>query len=225
MRSALARFRASQTEENQRGYSLVEMLVVVLILSLVLAVLYRGLDGMQLATQGSKERLINLEEARVMMATVTKDLRTAAKLDSGSSPFVLADEREMIFYANLGSTSGPSKVRIYVDAQNRLIEQITVADAGSAPNYTYTGTPVNKAVSSYVVAEVPIFKYQYFNNDTLTFTDLTALPLSEADRAKVQSVEITISMQQPSGINTPEATLVNRVRLSNVYYNPSTEGS
>lgn len=198
---------------------------MVLILSLVLAVLYRGLDGMQLATQRSKERLVNLEEARVMMSTVTKDLRTAARLDSETSPFVLADDREMIFYANLGSTDGPSKVRIFVDADNRLIEQITVADAGSAPNYTYTGTAVNKAVSSYVVPDVAIFKYQFFNNDTLTFTDLTALPLSETDRARVQSVEITISMQQPSGINTPESTLVNRVRLSNIYYNPSTEGS
>lgn len=218
------RSRSPRRAAEQSGYTIIETLIVVIILSIVLAVLYKGLDGMQLATQGSEERLVNLEEARVMMATVTKDLRTAARLDSGTSPFVLAGAREMIFYANLGNTSGPSKVRIYVDAENRLIEQVTPPDAGSAPNYTYTGTALNKAVSSFVVPSLPIFKYQYFNNSTLAFTDLSTVPLSQPDRDKVQSVEITISMQKPSAINTPATTLVNRVRLSNVYFNPATEG-
>ena len=214
----------ARTPGGQRGYTIIETMVVVLILSVVLAVLYRGLDNMQVATQGSEERLVNLEEARVMMATVTKDLRTGARLDSGTSPFILADAREMIFYAYLGNaTGGPSKVRFYVDSGNRLVEQVTAA-GGIAPDYTYTGTAVTRAVTNNVVPADAIFKYQYFNNATQAFVDLSTVPLSQTDRDKVQSVEIAISVQQKSGINTPPATLVNRVRLSNVYYNPASEG-
>ncbi len=214
-----------KVREEEGGYTLVEMLVVVFILSIVLAVLYRGLDNMQIATQGSEERLTNLEEARVMMANVTKDLRTASRLDSGTSPFILANSREMIFYAYLGKTSGgPSRVRFYVDSTNRLVEQVTAA-GGTAPNYTYTGTPVTRSVTNNIVPTGAIFKYHYFSNTSQTFVELASVPLSQTDRDRVQSVEITISVQQPSGIGTPPATLVNRVRLANVFYNPVSAGS
>ncbi len=96
------------------------------LLTTVLAVFYRGLDGMQIATRASEERLSNLEEARVMMAQVTKDLRAAARFDNGSPTFDAADARAMTFYANLGTTSVPSKVRIYVDAEQP-------SDRGSDP--------------------------------------------------------------------------------------------
>ena len=59
------------------------------------------------------------------MAVSTKDMRTATRLQAGTSPFVLADKREVIFYANLNNNgtsgsvvdNGPRRVRIYVDAQ------------------------------------------------------------------------------------------------------------
>jgi type II secretory pathway pseudopilin PulG len=209
---------------DEAGFTIVETMVVVVMLAIVLGVMYKGMDNISASTAGTEERLVNLEEARVMMATVTKDLRTAARPNPNAAPFELANARELIFYANLGSTSGPSKVHIYIDGENRIIEAVTQPDAGSAPNYTYTGPASVRAVGSYVVPNTQIFTYQYFNETTSSFVDLSSLPLSEADRKLVESIEVRISIRKSSTAATPPTTLVNRVRLPNVYYSPINQG-
>ncbi len=202
---------------------MVEVMISVVILAIILAVMYRGLDNIQTTAVGSEERLVNLEESRLMMATVTKDLRTAARLSVGSSPFDLANSREVTFYANIGSTNGPSKVHIYVDAENRLVEEV-IAPQGTSPNYTYNSTPKVRAVGSYVVPGTTLFTYQYFDESTSSFVNLSSVPLSSADRLLIESVEVSISIRKSSTLPTPASTLVNRVRLPNVYYNPASQG-
>jgi prepilin-type N-terminal cleavage/methylation domain-containing protein len=212
------------SRNDEAGFTIVEVMVAVVMLAIVLAVMYKGMDSISASAAGTEERLVNLEEARVMMATVTKDLRTAARPDPNSAPFELANSRELTFYANLGSTSGPSKVHIFVDAENRIIEEVTQPDAGSAPNYTYTGAPSVRAVGSYVVPGTQIFTYQYFNETTSAFVALNTLPLSADDRKLVESIEVRISIRKSSTAATPATTLVNRVRLPNVYYTPINQG-
>jgi len=53
------------------------MAMVVALLSIVLALVFQSVSGFQNATAGSEARLRNLDEARVIMAVVTRDLRTA----------------------------------------------------------------------------------------------------------------------------------------------------
>ena len=49
------------------------------------------------------------------MAVATKDIRTAVRLSSTTSPFIKADDNEVMFYANLNlSTACPKIVRISV---------------------------------------------------------------------------------------------------------------
>jgi type II secretory pathway pseudopilin PulG len=211
------RIRKRLDLRDEAGFTIVETMVVVVMLAIVLGVMYKGMDNISASTAGTEERL-------VMMATVTKDLRTAARPNPNAAPFELANARELIFYANLGSTSGPSKVHIYIDGENRIIEAVTQPDAGSAPNYTYTGPASVRAVGSYVVPNTQIFTYQYFNEATSSFVDLSSLPLSEADRKLVESIEVRISIRKSSTAATPPTTLVNRVRLPNVYYSPINQG-
>lgn len=206
---------------DERGFTIVETMVAVVLLAIVMAVLYRGMDSLQRATVGNEERLVNLEEARVVMATITKDIRAGAALQPGTAPFVAAAARELTMYANIGSTAGPSKIRMYVDTENRLIEEVTPPDPGSGPNYTYTAAPKVRAVGSYVVPGTTIFTYQYFDDATGNFVTLGNLPLSSADRLKVESVDVSLSIRKSSTAPTPATTLRNRVRLTNVYYNPA----
>ena len=116
---------------------------------------YQGIDSAGQAIGGVEKRLGNLDEARMLMAVTTKDVRTATRLQAGTSPFVLANKREVIFYANLnndGSSgsvvdNGPRRVRIYVDTNNQLIEEVVKPDASSVPPaYTYTGAAARRYV-------------------------------------------------------------------------------
>ncbi len=55
-------------------------MVTVSIMTVVLGFVTRGFVGLQNASTGASLRLQNLDEARVLMDAVSKDLRTAARL-------------------------------------------------------------------------------------------------------------------------------------------------
>jgi prepilin-type N-terminal cleavage/methylation domain-containing protein len=217
---------------GERGQTLFEVIIVVALLGVVLTMVYEGIDSATKAIGGTEKRLANLDEARVLMAVTTKDVRTATRLQAGTSPFVLANSREVIFYANLNNNgssgsvvdNGPRKVRIYVDANSQLIEQVTKPDATSvAPAYTYNGAPTNRYVGRFVAntATQPIF--QYFDSSTPP-NPLTAVPLSAADRLAVDSVEISLSIKGTTTFNVAQTTLENTVRLPNVDYQQTLGG-
>jgi hypothetical protein len=164
------------------------------------------------------------------MAVSTKDVRTATRLQAGTSPFTLANARELIFYANLnndGSNSsvvenGPRRVRIYIDASSQLIEEVVKPDASSVPpNYTYNGTATRRFVGRYVAnaASVPIFRY--FDG---TGNELTPAPLSAGGLLAVNSVQITLSIRRATTFPIADTTLVNTVRLPNVDYQQTFSG-
>jgi hypothetical protein len=189
-----------------------------MLLSIVMVGMIKGFASFQNDAASVDIRLQNLEEARVLMAATAKDLRTATRLDATLAPFNIAGDRELLFYANVNSPLAPELVHIYVDVTSELIETTLVADAGSLPpNYTYTGTPVVRYVGRYVAnpPTQPIFTYYDADGVVLPLT-----PLSVADAAAVVSVGITFAIAKTNGYNVPVTTLVNRVYLPNVYYNP-----
>ena len=126
---------------DQAGVTTMEMIVVVALLSLVLAVAFEGLTSYQDATAGSAARLRNLEEARVTMAVLTKDLRTATSFGA-----LAAADVTFLGHLNTTATGPPNQVRLYVDVQGRLLEAVTQPDNPTASPITYTGTPVTRVV-------------------------------------------------------------------------------
>jgi Tfp pilus assembly protein PilW len=201
---------------GERGTSLVEVMITVLLLGVVLGTVYSGIWSAGDTVSRTGERLQNLDEARTLIAVASKDVRTAVRLSAGTSPFTLADRNEAIFYANLDTTSAPKKVRISIDVSSRLIEQVWTADAGSvAPSYTYTGAPQVRFVGRYVAntASSPMFTYLDDNDNALSAT-----PLSASDRLAIKAVRITLKVKRTSTFNNSYTTMVNRVRLPNLEY-------
>ena len=240
------RLRAAGREES--GVSLVELMVVVALLSLVLAFVLKGFVSIQSASTAESLRLQNLDEARVLMDNVAKDLRTAARLSATSSPFDVtagsvpapgfgnaapyAGKTEVWFYANITLTTGnpspcPDVVHLYIDSAVSppvLKEQTISAGAGQTPpNCTYTGSYATRLIGKYVSnpASVPVFTYWYDDaNSVPTAFAAPSTTLSATDRLLVNAVGITLAVKQSSSTNVPYTTLINRVRLPNVDYNP-----
>ena len=181
--------RRSQVDpRSESGITLVELVVVMALMSLILGFVTRGMVNMQNASVGESYRLQNLDEARILMDTVSKDLRTATRLSSTSSPFDVtagsvpapgfgntapyAGNTEVWFYANLTLTTGsptpcPDVVHLYVDTAASppvLKEQTISAQAGGVPpNCTYTGAYATRLVGKYVAnsSSTPVFTYYY----------------------------------------------------------------
>ncbi len=206
--------RVRRDESGQS--SMVEVVTTLFILAIVMVFVYASVGTAQTAIGGEERRLVNMDEARTLMAVVTKDLRTAARLQAGTSPFLAADDRDVTFYANLNNTTGgPRKLRIYIDESSQLISQSWTPDVGSvSPNYTYTGAPSLRYVGRYVAntSAQPIFEYFDVNG-----TKLTA-PLSAASLLAVYSVRVTLVVRKQTTLPVRSVTVVNQVRLPNVDY-------
>ena len=70
---------AGERDRGQAGVTLVEMAVVVALLGLVLTTAFQGLVSYQRATASADTRQQDLDQARTLMAVLTKDLRTATE--------------------------------------------------------------------------------------------------------------------------------------------------
>ena len=205
---------------DERGQSsLAEVMMTVLLLSIVMGFVYKAVDSTQFAIAGETARLTNLDEARTLMAVTTKDLRTATRLVPGTSPFVAASDNDVTFYANLNNTTGgPRKIRIYIDSTRQLIAQAWTPDAGSvSPNYTYTGTPVPRYVGRFVTNSTSPPVFSYYDTDG---NQLPSGSLNAANLLAVYSVQVTLVVRKQTTLPLRPVTLVNRVRLPNVDYQP-----
>jgi prepilin-type N-terminal cleavage/methylation domain-containing protein len=197
---------------KESGYTLIETMISMFVLALVLTFVYQVMMSVQRNTYNANQRLENLEEARVLMATMTKDIRTAARPDPASSPFLTANSTEAVFYANLNQFSAPVRVRIYVDGNDRIVEEI-VKPTGTAPNYIYTGTPEVRVVGRYIT-NTNVFTYFNSAGNTL------GVPVSGDNRLSIRSVEVRMEIRKTTDEFMAPTTLINRVRLPNVDYQP-----
>ena len=201
---------------DESGYTMVETLVVMVVMSIILTFVYQVLISTQRTTYAANVRLENLEEARILMATVTKDLRTAARLTPTSSPFIqptTADE--VTFYAYLNTFTEPVLVHIYVDVSDRIVEEIL--------RPPYTGAPEIRVVGRYV-AEEDVFSYYGPDDPDIPGSEppLT-LPLDPAELLEIEAVEVNLSIRKTTNASMTPTTLINRVRLPNVDYQPLDE--
>jgi type II secretory pathway pseudopilin PulG len=181
-----ARLRATR---RQDGVTVVEMAVVVALLGLVLAMALQGVSAYQRAVVAADLRQQNLEQARVMMAVLTKDLRTATELSA-----ISASDVTFRALLNTAATADPSTIRLR-DQSGVLWEEVT--PAGST-------TTSRRAVGRGLVSTGSLFSFRD-SADNVTTT-----------RTAVTSVVITVSVDLPSGTPVPPTVLTSRVFLPNV---------
>jgi len=185
---------------GQAGVSVVEMTIVVALLGLVLALALQSLGAYQRAAAASDTRQQNLDEARVVMAVLTKDLRTATSFSS-----LAAADVTFLGLVNTGATAPPNQLRLDVDAQGVLRERTWLPDDPNASPVTYTGAADRtRVVGRGLVSTGSLLSFRD-SADAVTTT-----------LAAVRSVVITLSVDLPSGAPVPPTVLSGRVFLPNV---------
>ena len=199
---------AREHDRGQAGVTLVEMAVVVALLGLVLATAFQGLVSYQRATGSADTRQQNLDQARTVMAVLTKDLRTATEFSAAS-----ATDVTFTGLLNTAATAPANQLRLYVDSGGVVREAVTPPDNPTASPLTYTGTPTTRVVGRGLVSTSGLLSFRD-SADAVT-TTLTA----------VTSVVVTVSVDLPSrsGTNVPATVLTSRVFLPNVAASASEE--
>jgi prepilin-type N-terminal cleavage/methylation domain-containing protein len=191
---------ARPRDPGQAGVTMVEMAVVVALLGLVLSMAFQGVVSYQRATAGADTRQQNLEQARTVMAVLTKDLRTATAFTATS-----ATDVTFTGLLNTAATAPANQLRLYADAGGVLREAVTPPDNPNASPLTYTGTPTTRIVGRGL-------------DSTSLFSFRDATDTATTSLTTVTSVVITVSVDLPSrsGVDVPATVLTSRVFLPNV---------
>jgi prepilin-type N-terminal cleavage/methylation domain-containing protein len=210
--------RAFRRASDERGLTLIELVMASALLSLVLAAAAAALASYQRTAASSDIRLENLGEAQAIMDLVSRDIRTATRPSAGAAPFILAADNEVRFYANLQTTTGPKQVRLYVDSGSGRVIEESIEPTG-APPYSYTSTPTIRVVGRHFAnaSTQPLLTYLDDQGNVLGPTPLTA-----TQRLQVDSVRIELSIRKSTSLSVRATTVRTTVRLPNVEYTPVT---
>lgn len=218
--SGLARIRARlrQAGADQRGFTLVELLVTTSIGVVVLMAVFGLLDVSLRASSRVEDRAEVTQRGRVAMEQLTQQLRAQTCLGSGVPAMTQADSTSMTFYADLGDdTFTPQRRRLVYS--NGAITEFLYAGTGTPPNMTFSATPMRTrtVVTNIVpVGSTPIFRYYAFTPDgssPVTPSVLLASPLSTTDLARTVRIAISFIVQPTRGPqnNAVQSTFENYV--------------
>lgn len=233
--SAIARLRRIRARRGAGGDagvgSIFEAITVLLLLGIVMGVVYAGIASATNATNGADTRLQNLDEARTIMNTLSKDLRTTTLASVGGAPsFISASGTGAQLYSSLNAPPSPynkpSIITISLvplpSGLNELKETVTPCTwNGSA--CSYTASPTVRIVGTYVTNQ----QFLYFYSGTFDPSNPTTNCLNCGQPATVPgsqlgsitSVLIQLNVQKSTNLPMKPTQLVQLVYLPTILSN------
>ncbi len=219
----LLRALVRRPRRDERGFTLMEMMVATALLSLVTAGAFGTLIEMQHQALLTTDRFTAEGEAQTISDRITKDLRTAVAPSSTQAAFASATTNDVTFYASLSDPNGPTKLHAYVSAASGNVsvfhEDSTAPDPGGSPgNYTYTQNPtVTRIDGRYLDSTAPVvFTYYDSNFNVINPANLTTL----AGLRSIDAVGINLRVRVRPG--APVVVINTVIHARNVDYNPNT---
>jgi prepilin-type N-terminal cleavage/methylation domain-containing protein len=114
---------------DEHGYSLLELMVVVLILGLVLPVLFNGLISVMNSSAGTQDRSFALANARTALEQIVRDLRAGDPIDVFASGPVAQYETTVGFEtycsnAGVGQCNASNRVHVVYEVLNNGLYEV-----------------------------------------------------------------------------------------------------
>ena len=204
------------------GYSLLELLVSLLLVSFLLAGLYTVLFHTQTSFEAQQTAMTLRQEARIVLNQLTIELRMIG-FDIGNLPEIIpaADTDLLAFVTDIdnGSADPPCDAGIEA-APNGGAERITYRMQGSEllrsvdcwNGAVWIADSTDLPVARNVLSTVPLFRY-FDANDTELAPGAGGLTL--AQRAAVRSIGIDVELEDPTIVpGQPQATFTVRTRVT-----------
>jgi len=180
------RTRMHPAADQQAGFTLVELLVVVVIMGIIGTIVSATIISSLQATRREQDRVFTISTAQTALERLSRDLRTADPLTAAN----LNDVSMQVYRAGYCEQR-----RYWVDSTGQLLMSRAPYTAAStscstASGATATATTQVLMTNAGVDSTTLIFRY-YTVNPNAALTELSA-PVAATDLAHVDRVELTI---------------------------------
>ncbi len=196
---------ATNLLENKKGFTLIELTVVIAIMSIVLGAIYSVFAATNRSTTNNEVIAEVMQNLRTSIDFMEQDIRMAGldRFDSANAGIEAATAVNLRFTAdrNMDGTLNDNLERItyFYDAANNRLRQCL-----------WEGT-LNDWQT--VAENVTNFQFSYMDADD----NLLAFPI--ADLSEIRSVVVSMSIEQPAGRSEPvERTINKRILCRNLLF-------
>lgn len=190
------------------GFSLVELMVVLLLSGIVLGVAANALVQSQRTVSGTFQRQADLGEARNAVDAASADLRTMTPL--GGTYLLTATAREVSFFArrDVPIGRGPVRITLRVESNGDLVRYSTAAPVPSpsptsavvpSPSAYATALGPPRILASGIPAGATVFRY---------YSSYTLVPSGPSPQVTASAAELP--MAAPSGTGQPGVPAANQ---------------
>jgi type II secretory pathway pseudopilin PulG len=185
---------------DERGYTVIELLVATIVGVIVLLATFAIFDSALLAQNRVDDRTDSIARGRTAMEQIVQQLRSQVCLGPGLPAIEYGDQDEVRFYADLADTNFVPERRVLTFDGSALTQSDYAGSAsGGSPPYTFSAAPTRTrtildrmAPDSQGGAPIPFFTYYSFDGSTPPQpTNELPVPLSDADRARVVQIRVS----------------------------------
>jgi Prokaryotic N-terminal methylation motif len=207
---------------GESGVTLVETMVAMLITTLVAAVFYTIFYQFSDDVLRQERRATTLEQVRPAVAGLIIELRQALDVDNDRAVVGTLDNDwdtlELVFYSDrFADSDGPERLRYYLEncasGLCELMRDVTAADSGSGPSWTYTGSVATSQIAENVLTDgvEPLFAGVSWRGGTLETTDQCGTSPS----CEFEVLRIRLRVDPEPGEDLPVIEVYEDVRFRN----------
>jgi prepilin-type N-terminal cleavage/methylation domain-containing protein len=143
----------------RRGYTIVEMLVVIAVATIVLALITDSILSFYRSNTSTFEQAVQVDEARRGVDRLVRDLREVAYADTGNFPLATISTTSISFYSDVDRDYSAELVRYYLSGT--VLRKGIINATGTPPAYNPADEQIT-VISQYVrngLQSLPIFRY------------------------------------------------------------------
>jgi len=153
---------------RERGYTLIEMLVVISIAALLSGVIVNSILSFYRTNTNTFEQAAQVDEARRGIGSMIRDIREIAYSDNGSYPIVSTATSTFSFYSDIDRDASTELVRYYLTGTS--LRKGVTNSTGTPPTYDLANEQVS-IISNYVrnpSQGIPVFRYYNASSTEIT---------------------------------------------------------
>ena len=128
--------------KNGAGFTLVETLVSIFIFSIIIAVVFSSVIMFYRNQSFTWDQTRAIEEARIGVKTMIREIREARLGDDGSYPIEMANDKEFIFYGDIDKDGATERVRYFIGGGggggNQAVEECVTFSSGGSCNVVFS---------------------------------------------------------------------------------------